>query len=80
MIKISNLKVKKGKKEILNIDGLDTENTKYLGIFGGNGAGKTTLAKCIIGMESFEGEIVKSFQIAIHKWFFKIMVILFMLK
>ena len=54
MIKISNLKVKKGKKEILNIDGLDTENTKYLGIFGGNGAGKTTLAKCIIGMESFE--------------------------
>ena len=61
MIKISNLKVKKGKKEILNIDGLDTENTKYLGIFGGNGAGKTTLAKCIIGMESFEGEIVKKF-------------------
>ena len=35
MIKISNLKVKKKKKEILNIDGLVTENTKYLGIFGG---------------------------------------------
>lgn len=45
MIKISNLKVKKGKKEILNIDGLDTENTKYLGIFGGNGAGDRVIIR-----------------------------------
>lgn len=62
MIKVSDLHVIKGKKEILNITELDLGDSRCLGIFGHNGAGKTTLVRCLMGIEDYEGMIDVKFR------------------
>lgn len=61
MIKLDNLNVIKGGKKILDIDSLDLNDSKRIGIFGKNGAGKTTLVKCLIDMEDYSGNIEFNF-------------------
>ncbi|EDN9796397.1 ATP-binding cassette domain-containing protein, partial [Listeria monocytogenes] len=50
-IKVSNLDVKIGKKQILTDMTLEIEKGEIFGLIGPSGAGKTTLVKTIIGME-----------------------------
>ncbi|EGP9221912.1 TPA: ATP-binding cassette domain-containing protein, partial [Listeria monocytogenes] len=50
-IKVSNLDVKIGKKQILTNMTLEIEKGEIFGLIGPSGAGKTTLVKTIIGME-----------------------------
>ncbi|MCH3011631.1 ATP-binding cassette domain-containing protein, partial [Listeria monocytogenes] len=50
-IKVSNLDVKIGKKQILTDMPLEIEKGEIFGLIGPSGAGKTTLVKTIIGME-----------------------------
>lgn len=73
MIKINNLKVKYKDKLALNIkDELIFENSKKIGIIGSNGAGKSTLIKAILGIISYEGNIVNDIEkekIAVHMQF-----------
>ncbi|EQB5764274.1 ATP-binding cassette domain-containing protein, partial [Listeria monocytogenes] len=50
-IKVSNLDVKIGKKQILTNMTLEIAKGEIFGLIGPSGAGKTTLVKTIIGME-----------------------------
>lgn len=60
MMKICDLKVKKGKSMILKIPNAKINVSKGTAIFGENGAGKTTLMKCILGIEQYGGTIENS--------------------
>ena len=61
MISINNLKVNKQNNNILDIESLDLENERLVGIWGENGAGKSTLVKCILGIEDYKGKIELQF-------------------
>ncbi|CAD7769152.1 Cobalamin import ATP-binding protein BtuD [Candidatus Methanoperedenaceae archaeon GB37] len=50
MLKIRNLKVCYGKREVLRGVNLDVEEGELLGIIGPNGSGKTTLIRAITGV------------------------------
>ncbi|WP_270994922.1 ABC transporter ATP-binding protein [Listeria seeligeri] len=50
-IKVTNLTVKIGKKDILSNMSLEIKKGEIFGLIGPSGAGKTTLVKTIIGME-----------------------------
>lgn len=54
-----------GSKPVLKSLNLSLESKKIIGLIGENGAGKTTLFKCIIGLESYDGEI--NFESGINK-------------
>ena len=57
MIEIRELNKKYGSKQVLTDVNLSIEKGKVYGIVGRNGAGKTTMFRCIIGLESHQGEI-----------------------
>lgn len=50
-IRVANLDVSFGKKQILTDIGLDVAKGEIFGLIGPSGAGKTTLVKVIVGME-----------------------------
>ncbi|EFR97540.1 ABC transporter, ATP-binding protein SagG, partial [Listeria ivanovii FSL F6-596] len=50
-IKVTNLDVQIGKKQILSNMSLEIKKGEIFGLIGPSGAGKTTLVKTIIGME-----------------------------
>lgn len=54
MLKIKNLKVKVGKKEILKGVNLDIPKGKTYVLFGPNGSGKTTLLMAILGFPHYK--------------------------
>ncbi|MDF7675689.1 ABC transporter ATP-binding protein [Neisseriaceae bacterium ESL0693] len=58
-IKVKNLCMHYGHREILNIDSLDFDKGTSYGLVGHNGAGKTTLFKCITNIIlNYQGEIL----------------------
>ena len=68
MIKIEDLSFSYGNYEVLKGISFKMEEGKIYGLLGENGVGKTTLFRAITGEEDFEGNIVKSAQVA---WYFK---------
>lgn len=54
-IDVNNIKVKMGKKLILDNVSFSTEQT--LAIIGPSGAGKTTLLRCVAGLQEYDGSI-----------------------
>lgn len=61
MIKIENLSMFYGKKQVLNAIDLEFKKGKVYGIVGENGAGKTTLFRCISGLENYNGNITSDY-------------------
>lgn len=61
MIKISNLKKYYGKNLIINDVSCEINNGEIFAIVGHSGAGKSTLLRCINGLESYQGGLLKVF-------------------
>ncbi|HAT62186.1 MAG TPA: ABC transporter ATP-binding protein, partial [Prevotella sp.] len=59
MMEISHLTKSYGKLEVLSDINMDCKPGHIYGIMGENGAGKSTLFRCIMGLESFKGEVRK---------------------
>ncbi len=60
MIEIKNITKSFGSNQVLKGVSLTLQKGKVYGIVGQNGAGKTTLFRCITGLESFNGDIIRS--------------------
>jgi ABC-2 type transport system ATP-binding protein len=58
-MEISHLTKSYGKLEVLSDINMDCKPGHIYGIMGENGAGKSTLFRCIMGLESFKGEVRK---------------------
>ncbi len=58
MIEISNFSKKYNKKTIINSSSFKINKNKISFFMGSNGSGKTTLIKCIMGLESYSGNIL----------------------
>lgn len=58
MITIKNLQKHYGNKPVLNIDSLTINKGDVCVLTGQSGAGKTTLGNVLVGLESYEGEIL----------------------
>ncbi|MCI6178248.1 MAG: methionine ABC transporter ATP-binding protein [Campylobacter sp.] len=61
MIKISNLKKYYGKNLIINDVSCEINKGEIFAIVGHSGAGKSTLLRCINGLESYQGGLLKVF-------------------
>ncbi len=60
MIKVEDLSVRFGQKEILKDINVEIENSKWTCLVGPNGAGKTTFLKALLGSQSYSGSITDS--------------------
>ena len=60
MIKVEDLNVRFGQKEILKDINVEIENSKWTCLVGPNGAGKTTFLKALLGSQSYSGSITDS--------------------
>lgn len=58
MIKISKLTKLYGNMTVINDVSITIESEKISFLMGPNGSGKTSLLKCILGLESYNGEIL----------------------
>ncbi len=58
---IKELSVSKEGKQILAPVNLEIEGSFFLGVVGANGIGKSTFLKCLLGKESYQGQIASSF-------------------
>ena len=54
MLKIENLSLKKGEKQLLNDVSFEVADGEVFGVLGTNGAGKTTLAYILIGSSEYK--------------------------
>ena len=57
-ISLKNLNKSYGNTPVLHDINLDIHQGEIVSILGSSGCGKTTLAKCLLGLESFDGEIM----------------------
>ena len=60
MIKIEDLNVRIGKRNILTDINIEIEDGKWTCLVGPNGAGKTTLLKSLLGSQAYSGSITDS--------------------
>ena len=60
MIKVEDLNVRFGQKEILKDINVEIEHSKWTCLVGPNGAGKTTFLKTLLGSQSYSGSITDS--------------------
>ena len=59
MLQLSNIKISRNNREILHIDNLQIDTSKFNLVLGHNGSGKSTLAKLLAGqMQPDSGEIL----------------------
>jgi ABC-2 type transport system ATP-binding protein len=57
LLKVSNLSIKLGKKEILKNISFEVRKGEIVGILGKNGSGKSTLIKAILGLIPYRGKV-----------------------
>lgn len=62
MIKVTSLTKKYGRNEVLKEVNLSLKRGEIHGLVGKNGSGKTTFFRCLVGMQSFGGDIETSFE------------------
>ena len=60
IIKVEDLTVRLGSKEVLRDINLEIEHGKWTCLVGPNGAGKTTFLKALLGSQSYSGSITDS--------------------
>ncbi len=58
MIKVEHLSKYYGSKQVLKDINLSFYPGKVYGVMGENGAGKTTLFRCMVGLESYKGQVI----------------------
>ncbi|WP_317931406.1 ABC transporter ATP-binding protein [Halioxenophilus sp. WMMB6] len=57
VIQLNNLIKRHGAHTVVDIDELQIQPGKIVGLIGPNGAGKTSALRCILGLASYEGEL-----------------------
>jgi ABC-type cobalamin/Fe3+-siderophores transport system ATPase subunit len=58
-IRIENLRVRRGRRSVLELDALSIRQGETVTMLGPNGAGKSTLLRCLLGLQSVAGGVVE---------------------
>jgi iron complex transport system ATP-binding protein len=58
-IQIDGLEVRAGRQRIVSVDSLTVFDGQIVGVLGPNGAGKSTLLRCVLGLQSHRGGMVR---------------------
>lgn len=58
-IRLENVRVRRGRRTVLEIDALSIERGETLTLLGPNGAGKSTLLRCLLGLQAGGDGVVR---------------------